>query len=422
MRTRFILVALALFAALASPAAAGVVEDAVAATAHTADEYLATFDQALLPGLAIIGDPPSITGNIDTDDRIRELGEARGYIRRPEPSQGLVWTDGVLLQPDASSAWEALQASARADGQTLIITSGYRSGSHQASLMRGRSTGYDDASIEALLDIVAVPGYSKHHTGYALDMKSDTHLLFDFAASPEYTWLAENNFERAKAHGFIPSYPGGILNAGPNPEPWEFVWVGAANILCGDAGATDGEPFCDTFGSPFGDDVAWLLAEDITTGCRDDRFCTNHNVSRAQAATFLWRMELMPAASATIEFEDVSPDAYYTEAVRWMVENGYTTGTSPTTFDPDGDLTREQFVTFLWRVAGRPSPTEPAPFEDVDTDGFSADAIAWASEVGVTTGTSPIEFSPSATATRGQAAAFLHRYELLGIQLTGGVA
>ncbi len=422
MRTRLILVAVTLLASLAAPAAAGVVEDAVAASAHTPDEYLATFDQALLPGLADIGDPPSITGNTEIDNRIRELGEARGYIRRPEPSRDLVWTDGVLLQPDASTAWESLQAAARAEGQTLIITSGYRSGSHQASLMRARSTGYDDASIETLLDIVAVPGYSKHHTGYALDMKSDTHLLFDFAASPEYAWLAENNFERAKAHGFIPSYPEGIVNAGPNPEPWEFVWVGAGNILCGDADATEGEPFCDTFGSPFGGDVAWLLAEEITTGCREDRFCTNHNVSRAQAATFLWRMELMPAASATIEFEDVRADAYYTEAVRWMVENGYTTGTSATTFTPDSDLTREQFVTFLWRVAGRPTPNEPVPFDDVDPDGFSAAAIAWAAEVGVTTGTSSTEFSPSATATRGQAAAFLHRYDTLGLQLTGGVA
>jgi hypothetical protein len=422
VRTRLILVALALFASLASPAAAGVVEDAVAATAHTPDEYLATFDHALLPGLANIIDPPSITGDAAIDNRIRELGEARGYIRRPEPNRDLVSTDGVLLQPDASTAWEALQAAARAEGQTLIITSGYRSGSHQALLMRERSTGYDDASIEALLDTVAVPGYSKHHTGYAIDMKSDTHLLFDFAASPEYAWLAENNFAKAKAHGFIPSYPEGSVNAGPNPEPWEFVWVGASNILCGDTDATEGEPFCDTFGSPFGGDVAWLLAEGITTGCRDDRFCTDHNVSRAQAATFLWRMELMPTASVMIEFEDVPADAYYTEAVRWMVENGFTTGISPTAFSPDSDLTREQFVTFLWRVAGRPMPSKPGPFNDVDPDGFSATAIAWAAEVGVTTGTSPTEFSPSATATRGQAAAFLHRYDTLGLQLTGGIA
>jgi len=422
VRIRLTLITLTVFASLTAPASAGVVDDAVAATAHTPQEYLDTFDSALLPGLANIVDPPSITGNAEVDARIRELGEARGYVRRAEPSQDLVWTDGVLLQPDASAAWEALQASARADGQTLILTSGYRSGSHQASLMRGRITGYDDAAIEAVLDVVAVPGYSKHHTGYALDMKSDTHVLFDFADSPEYAWLAENDFERAKAHGFIPSYPDGIVNAGPNPEPWEFVWVGAANILCGDLGTTDGEPFCDTFGSPFGKDVAWMLDEGITVGCRDDRFCTNENVSRAQAATFLWRMEEMPATTAMIDFEDVPSNAYYTEAVRWMVENRHTNGTSLTTFSPDDDLTREQFVTFLWRVAGEPEPTESAPFVDIDPDGYAAAAIAWAAEVGVTTGTSPTEFSPRATATRGQAAAFLHRFKLLGTPLTGGVA
>jgi hypothetical protein len=420
VRTRLALLTLALGAALASPVAAGALEDAVADTAHTPDEYLATFDEALLPGLGPIGAPPPITGNPEIDARIRELGEARGYTRRPEPTQNLVRTDGALLQPAASTAWEGLQAAARAEGQTLILTSGYRSGSHQASLMLGKLTGYNDASIEAVLDIIAVPGYSKHHTGYALDMVSDTHQRFDFVNSPEYSWLAENNFERAKAFGFIPSYPEGIINAGPNPEPWELVWVGATNIVCGDFEATPEAPFCDTTGSTFAGDITWLLEQGITTGCRVNRFCTNDIVSRAQGATFLWRMEAMPAASAVIEFDDVAPNTFYTEAVRWMVELRYTSGTSPSTFSPNENLTREQFVTFLWRLAGQPPPLEPLPFNDVNPDGFSADAVAWAAEVGVTTGTSATTFSPSDTATRGQAAAFIHRYERLGIQFAGG--
>ncbi|MBT5579252.1 MAG: hypothetical protein HOJ56_02975 [Acidimicrobiaceae bacterium] len=422
MRTGLALLTLAVGAALASPVAAGALEDAVADTAHTPDEYLATFDEALLPGLGPIGAPPPITGNPEIDARIREIGEARGYTRRPEPTQNLVRTDGVLLQPAASAAWEGLQAAARAEGQTLILTSGYRSGSHQASLMLGKLTGYNDASIEAVLDIIAVPGYSKHHTGYALDMVSDTHQRFDFANSPEYSWLAENNFERAKAFGFIPSYPEGIINAGPNPEPWELVWVGATNIVCGDFEATPDAPFCDTTGSTFAGDIAWLLEQEITTGCRAIRFCTNDNVTRAQAATFLWRMEGMPTASAVIEFDDVAPTTFYTEAVRWMVEFGHTTGTSPSAFSPDDDLTREQFVTFLWRLAGRPAPLKPLPFDDVDPGRFSADAIAWAAEVEITLGTSPTEFSPSNTATRGQAAAFLHRYDQLDIQFADNAA
>ena len=180
MRKGLLLAILAIAPSLASPVDAGVVEDAVEATAHTPDEYLNTFNDAMLPGLGPIGDPPPITGNTEIDARIRELGEARGYTRRPEPVQSLVWVDGIPLQPDASAAWERLQAAARADGQTLILTSGYRSGSHQASLMLGKLTGYNDASIEAVLDIIAVPGYSKHHTGYALDMVSDTHQRFDF--------------------------------------------------------------------------------------------------------------------------------------------------------------------------------------------------------------------------------------------------
>ena len=422
MRKGFALLTLALGAALASPVAAGALEDAVADTAHTPDEYLATFDEALLPGLGPIGAPPPITGNPEIDARIRELGEERGYTRRPEPTQNLVRTDGALLHPAASAAWEGLQAAARAEGQTLILTSGYRSGSHQASLMLGKLTGYNDASIEAVLDIIAVPGYSKHHTGYALDMVSDTHQRFDFVNSPEYSWLAENNFERAKAFGFIPSYPEGIINAGPNPEPWELVWVGATNIVCGDFEATTKAPFCDTIGSPFVRNIAWLIEQGITTGCRANRFCTNDTLTRAQAATFLWRMEGMPTASAAIEFDDVALNGFYTEAIRWMVEIGHTSRTSPSAFSPNDDLTREQFVTFLWRLAGQPAPLKPLPFDDVDPDRFSADAIAWAAEVGVTVGTSSTEFSPADTATRGQVAAFLHRYDRIHVQLTNGVA
>lgn len=422
MRKGFALLVLAISASLASPVNAGVLDDAVAATAHTPDEYLDTFNEAVLPGLGPIGDPPSITGNPEIDARIRELGEARGYTRHPEPIQSLIWVDGILLQPDASAAWKRLKAAASADGQTLILTSGYRSGSYQAALMQDQLTGYDDASIETVLDIIAVPGYSRHHTGYTLDLMSDTHQRFDFANSPEYDWLAANDFQRAKTYGFIPSYPEGIINAGPNPEPWEFVWVGATNIVCGDFEATPKALFCDTIGSPFVRNIAWLIERGITTGCRANRFCTNDTLTRAQAATFLWRMEGMPRASAAIEFDDVALNGFYTEAVRWMVEIGHTLGTSPSAFSPNDDLTREQFVTFLWRLAGQPAPRKPLPFDDVDPDRFSADAIAWAAEVGVTVGTSSTEFSPADTATRGQVAAFLHRYDRIHVQLTNGVA
>ena len=108
-------------------------------------------------------------------------------------------------------------------------------------------------------------------------------------------------------------------------------------------------------------------------------------------------------------FTDVGEGIFYYDPVRWMIELELTTGTSATTFDPDRPLTREEFVTFLWRYAGHPEPEAAGPFIDVDPRGFAATAIDWAATA-VTNGTAPGVFSPRDHATRGQAAAFLHRF------------
>ncbi len=406
-------IALAMAVLAPTPATAGVIEDTVAATVHTPDELLATFDDAELAGLGPEGPAPAITGNAETDARIRAIAEARGYERRAEPSQTLVAVDGYRLQPEAAAAWEALQAEAAAAGHSIILTSGYRSPATQAGLFRSRLRSTSDEEIDRVLATVAAPGYSRHHTGYAIDVKTPTHVLHDFATSGTYAWMAADNWAIAKSFGFIPSYPAGASAAGPDPEPWEFVWVGPVNIICGDFEPSTEAPFCDTIESTFATDVVWLHEAGITTGCRVGRFCVNTEITRAQAATMIWRMEGQPVSTSDIPFIDVPDDTYYTEAVRWMVETALTTGTSPTEFSPHNPLTRDQFVTFLWRYAGSPSPTEPHQFEDVPVASFATTAVSWAAESGVTTGTSLTEFSPVATATRGQAAAFLHRFDLL---------
>jgi D-alanyl-D-alanine carboxypeptidase/S-layer homology domain len=401
-------------ASVASTALAEDVGHAVTATRQSPDEFLATFDDAVLPGLGPIAPAPSITGNAAVDARIRAIGEARGYRPRPLPNRPLESVNGVLLQPEAAAGLRSLVAAAAAAGHRIWATSGYRSPATQASIFLGKLTGTSDAAIDRRLRTVAVPGYSKHHTGYAMDIRASDGRLFSFRNTAAYAWLAADNFANAKAHGFIPSYPDGSGPAGPNPEPWELVWVGAENILCGVFEATADRPFCDTAGSSFAADIDWLLAEGITTGCREGRFCTRATVTRAEAATFLWRLAGRPDSDARIDFVDVVDGAFYTKAVRWMFADGITTGTTRTTFEPDRPLTRAEFVTFLWRYSGRPEVGVGAGFLDVDPAGFAAAAIAWAARTEVTTGTSEFIFSPSAAATRGQAAAFLHRLATLG--------
>lgn len=409
-RLRFLALALATIVAIAPGAAAGPEEDAVAALSLTPAEMVAAFDNARLAGLGGIGVVPAITGDATLDAHIRALAEARGYQRRPEPSGPLVLTDGRALQSSAAQAWQELRAAAATAGHDLALTSGYRSVEHQRELWLERMTTTTTSALEDLLGMVAVPGYSKHHTGYAIDLRSGNAVLHEFATTPAYAWLSADGFANAMRHGWLPSYPAGVTGAGPDPEPWEFVYVGLDNILCAVFEPSAASPFCDTVGSTFAADITWLAANELTTGCDPIRFCTDDLVTRGQAATFLWRLSGRPVATAEIDFTDVAADAYYAEPVRWMVQNGITTGTSPQRFDPSSPLTREQFVTFLWRAAGRPVPPAPHTFDDVIPGGFAEAAIAWAANVGITTGTAPNLFSPTSPATRGQTAAFLHRY------------
>ena len=108
-------------------------------------------------------------------------------------------------------------------------------------------------------------------------------------------------------------------------------------------------------------------------------------------------------------FTDVSADAYYYKAVLWAVEQGVTFGTTATTFSPDATVTRAQTVTFLWRAAESPKSSAENPFVDVAADAYYADAVLWAAQQGITSGTSATTFNPSNDCTRAQIVTFLWR-------------
>ena len=109
-------------------------------------------------------------------------------------------------------------------------------------------------------------------------------------------------------------------------------------------------------------------------------------------------------------FSDVSDSAYYSGAVRWAVENNITYGMGDGTFGVNNTVTRGQAVTFLWRAAGKPTPTTQVnPFIDVKPDDYSKDAILWAVENNVTDGMGNNKFEPDGSVTRGQMITFLWR-------------
>lgn len=118
-----------------------------------------------------------------------------------------------------------------------------------------------------------------------------------------------------------------------------------------------------------------------------------------------------PAAPTVAGFNDVYENDYYADAVVWAKETGVTGGTSATTFSPGSTVTRAQAVTFLWRAAGSPQPAAAtSPFTDVtDTGAYYYDAVLWATEQGITGGVGNNRFSVDGTLTYDQMLAMLCR-------------
>ena len=163
-------------------------------------------------------------------------------------------------------------------------------------------------------------------------------------------------------------------------------------------------------GSYYEEAVDWAVEKGITTGTGNNYFTPDGICTRAQAVTFLWRVAGSPTPKTeAMVFEDVLDGSYYYEAVLWAVENGITVGTSATTFSPELTCSRAHIVTFLWRAANSPSARTVNPFTDVATDAYYIDAVLWAVKHKITAGTTLSTFSPDEGCTRAQIVTFLYR-------------
>lgn len=161
----------------------------------------------------------------------------------------------------------------------------------------------------------------------------------------------------------------------------------------------------------FYDAVKWAAENGIASGTGRYTFSPNAVCTRAQTVTFLWRAAGSPLPRYRVcPFTDVQPSDYYYNAVLWAVEQGITTGLNATTFGPDVTVTRGQVATFLYRAASAAKPNTFSPFTDVKTTAYNYNAILWAYDNRITTGTSDTTFSPDAYCTRAQIVTFLYRY------------
>ena len=159
--------------------------------------------------------------------------------------------------------------------------------------------------------------------------------------------------------------------------------------------------------------VAWAYGNGITSGTGNGNFSPNQACTREQIVTFLWKAYGSPeAAGEELPFTDVVAGKYYEDAVRWAYHHDpqITGGMNGTTFGVGKPCTRAQVVTFLYAAAGKPEPkTAENPFTDVKETDYFYKAVLWAVENGITSGTTPTTFSPKQTCTRAQVVTFLYQ-------------
>ena len=153
----------------------------------TGEQFKELYRSVQYPNIQSFSEPPPISGNAVVDTRIRTRSEARGYrlsnipvtsiVKINEPRLG----NDDLLQPLAAQAWQALKAAALKDGKRLSLISAFRSPEYQRDLFMERLLAHgvsvsefaDAAAARRLKQrwiLRAVPGYSRHHTGYTIDV------------------------------------------------------------------------------------------------------------------------------------------------------------------------------------------------------------------------------------------------------------
>ena len=161
----------------------------------------------------------------------------------------------------------------------------------------------------------------------------------------------------------------------------------------------------------FYEPVYWAVNNGITTGLNSTTFGPKEECTREQVATFLWRYAGKPAPQGKNPFRDVYAGHYAYDPIVWAAEQGIAKGVTPTTFGPKDEVTRAQFVTMLWRLAGQPQPKSmKSPFKDVNANSWYGKAVLWAVENGITTGAGNGKFNPNGLCERAQVVTFLYRY------------
>ena len=160
------------------------------------------------------------------------------------------------------------------------------------------------------------------------------------------------------------------------------------------------------------DFIDYAVENGLLEGTSPTTMEPNATLIRAQLAQILYNIEDKPAVTGEMVFEDVPASEWFYSPILWANQNEIINGTSPTTFEPLEDISRQDLALMLYRYAGKPAVTGDLDgFTDADQVGdWAEEAMAWAVAEGIVQGDTPTTLNPTGTATRAEAAAMLQRF------------
>ena len=211
-----------------------------------------------------------------------------------------------------------------------------------------------------------------------------------------------------------PTYTGGKLVWGSDPGSQEklrfAVLDGSGNVkVYGSSGASKTEnPFVDVAQDAYYyDGVMWALENSVTTGVDASHFQPGSTCTRGQVVTFLWRAKGCPEPrTQSNPFTDVKSSSPFYKAILWAQENGITTGTTATTFNPGGTCTNGHVLTFLWRTNGQPAAGGSSSLASRYPNQYFTSAIGWAQARGILSSDS---MNPRSQCPRADIVTYLYR-------------
>ena len=319
---------------------------------------------------------------------------------------------------DASIASVSASVSGRSTASVTVMVEGFQSGDRVFLRYRASGGGWSSTS-----PMVAASSVAFELTGLDAGTSYDVQaaLSAGFASPHDGTFVTLDT----PAPQPPPAPPAGFVGGSPGG--------GGGGSPGGGGEPEPAEPpvassarFVDVVaGSYYQSAVGWMVDNEVTVGCEADRFCPHQTATRAHFVTFLWRAAGRPGASVSGvgRFSDVGESSYFEPAVAWAVEVGVTVGCGDgSRFCPHRRVTRGEVAAFLHRFARAEHAASAASFDDVDRDDYFFEAVEWMVANAITNGCDQRRFCPSRPATRAHVAAFLHRYytQRLGVSDPGG--